>query len=314
MRQLHGALTRVIAHASLTARPLSSELIAEVIPKASRAPEATPVEEIQQRVARAFGISRAELVGSTRAATPLRARQVAIYLTRELTDLSLPQIGRLYGGRDHSTVLNSLRRIEARLRRGPKARRAGRGAARRNPHSSHRRRADRRRRCKNQCFATDLSTARKARRRAESAAASRFSTSPNPTQEGIDHLKLTTKREELVAKLSIVSRAVSTRAATQSLSGILLAAGEAGVSLCATDLEMGLKTKLDAEVDGEGSVLLPGRLLAELARSLGDADGGDRAARGRARRRDPQRQLELPPPHPAQRGLPKLSRRRRAIR
>jgi len=66
-------------------------------------------------VAERFGISRAELIGSSRAATPLRARQVAIYLTRELTDLSLPQIGRLYGGRDHSTVLNSLRRIEAGL-------------------------------------------------------------------------------------------------------------------------------------------------------------------------------------------------------
>lgn len=112
VRQLHGALTRVLAHASLMARPLSSELIAEVIPT-TRSAAATSAEEIQQRVAERFGISRAELVGSSRAATPLRARQVAIYLTRELTDLSLPQIGRLYGGRDHSTVLNSLRRIEA---------------------------------------------------------------------------------------------------------------------------------------------------------------------------------------------------------
>lgn len=112
VRQLHGALTRVLAHASLMARPLSAELIAEVIPRA-RSAQATSVEEIQQRVAERFGISRAELVGSSRAATPLRARQVAIFLTRELTDLSLPQIGRLYGGRDHSTVLNSLRRIEA---------------------------------------------------------------------------------------------------------------------------------------------------------------------------------------------------------
>jgi DNA polymerase III subunit beta len=84
-------------------------------------------------------------------------------------------------------------------------------------------------------------------------------------------LKLTIKRDELVAKLSIVARAVSTRAATQSLSGILLSADEADVSLCATDLEMGLKTKLDATVDGGGSILLPGRLFAELARSLGDA-------------------------------------------
>ncbi len=114
VRQLHGALTRVLAHASLMARPLSTDLIAEVIPR-GRSAQATSVEEIQQRVAEGFGISRAELVGSSRAATPLRARQVAIFLTRELTDLSLPQIGRLYGGRDHSTVLNSLRRIEAGL-------------------------------------------------------------------------------------------------------------------------------------------------------------------------------------------------------
>ncbi len=114
VRQLHGALTKVIAHASLMARPLSSDLISEVIPSIrSRRP--TSVEEIQQRVAEGFGISRAELVGSSRAATPLRARQVAIFLTRDLTDLSLPQIGRLYGGRDHTTVLNSLRRVEASL-------------------------------------------------------------------------------------------------------------------------------------------------------------------------------------------------------
>jgi len=115
VRQLHGALTRLIAHASLHAKPLSSELVEAVVPRVSRASGSSPVEEIQERVSRAFGISRAELVGSTRAATPLRARQVAIYLTRELTDLSLPQIGRLYGGRDHSTVLNSIRRIETRF-------------------------------------------------------------------------------------------------------------------------------------------------------------------------------------------------------
>ena len=115
IRRLHGALTKVIAHASLTARPLSPELIAELIPSRPRRPEPTAVEAIQQRVAEAFGISRAELVGTSRAATPLRARQVAILLTREATDLSLPQIGRLYGGRDHSTILNALRRAEATI-------------------------------------------------------------------------------------------------------------------------------------------------------------------------------------------------------
>jgi chromosomal replication initiator protein len=117
VRQLHGALTRVIAHASLMARPLSAELIAEVIPR-GRPTQPTSVEDIQERVAETFGISRAELVGTSRAARPLRARQVAIFLTREMTDLSLPQIGRLYGGRDHSTILNSLRRVESSLTEG----------------------------------------------------------------------------------------------------------------------------------------------------------------------------------------------------
>jgi chromosomal replication initiator protein len=113
VRQLHGALTRAIAHASLSAKPLSAELIEAVVPSVSRGREAAPTEQIQARVAESFGISPAELVGPSRAATPVRARQVAIYLTREMTELSLPQIGRLYGGRDHSTVLNSIRRMEA---------------------------------------------------------------------------------------------------------------------------------------------------------------------------------------------------------
>jgi DNA polymerase-3 subunit beta len=83
-------------------------------------------------------------------------------------------------------------------------------------------------------------------------------------------LKLTTKREDLVSKLSIVSRAVSTRAATQALSGVLLSAEEGRVALAATDLDLGLETGLAAEVGEPGSVLLPGRLLAEVARSLPD--------------------------------------------
>jgi DNA polymerase-3 subunit beta len=83
-------------------------------------------------------------------------------------------------------------------------------------------------------------------------------------------LKLTTKREELVSKLSIVSRAVSTRAATQALSGVLLTAHQGRVTLTATDLDMGLETAIDADVLDEGSVLLPGRLLADVTRSLSD--------------------------------------------
>ena len=83
-------------------------------------------------------------------------------------------------------------------------------------------------------------------------------------------MKLTTNREELVSKLSIVSRAVSTRAATQALSGVLLTAADGELTLTATDLDLGLRTALPAEVESEGAVLLPGRLLAEVTRSLAD--------------------------------------------
>jgi len=96
------------------------------------------------------------------------------------------------------------------------------------------------------------------------------STDPISTQESNHHLKLTTQRDELVSKLSIISRAISNRAATQSLSGILATASAGGVTLAATDLEMGLRTGIQAEVGGEGSVLLPGRLFAEVSRSLGE--------------------------------------------
>lgn len=83
-------------------------------------------------------------------------------------------------------------------------------------------------------------------------------------------MKLTTKREDLVSKLSIVSRAVSTRAATQALSGVLLNAVDGRVTLAATDLDLGLETTLEAEVEDGGAILLPGRLFAEVARSLAD--------------------------------------------
>ena len=117
VRQLHGALTRVMAHASLRARPLSSELVEEIIPVAPH-PQPGRVEQIQQAVATVFELPRASLTGPSRAAGPLQARQLAIYLCREMTDLSLPQIGREFGNRDHTTILNAIRRVEQRKQEG----------------------------------------------------------------------------------------------------------------------------------------------------------------------------------------------------
>ena len=81
-------------------------------------------------------------------------------------------------------------------------------------------------------------------------------------------MRITCSRDELVAKLGVVSRAVSTRGTVQVLSGILVSADETGLSLAATDMELSLRTTLDAEVEGDGAVVIPGKLLVDLARLL----------------------------------------------
>src|ERR687886_1341959 len=81
-------------------------------------------------------------------------------------------------------------------------------------------------------------------------------------------MKVTCERDELVAKLGIVARAVSTRTSVQILAGILLRAEAGELHLAATDMELSLRSSLDAEVDGEGAAVVPGRLLVDLVRLL----------------------------------------------
>ena len=85
-------------------------------------------------------------------------------------------------------------------------------------------------------------------------------------------LKLTCSRDELNQRLAVVSRALSTRTTVQILAGVMLGAGDGRLQLAATDMELSLRTSVDAGVDDEGSVVVPGRLLLELARLLPDSD------------------------------------------
>ena len=120
VRTLEGALIRVVAFSSLTGRPLTAELAEEVLstlyPR-TPAPGADrrSIAEIQQVTCRHFGLSGDELLSSTRTPRIAWPRQVAMYLSRELTDESLPAIGRQFGGRDHTTVLHACRRASARI-------------------------------------------------------------------------------------------------------------------------------------------------------------------------------------------------------
>src|SRR5438874_6264394 len=85
-------------------------------------------------------------------------------------------------------------------------------------------------------------------------------------------MKVVCQREELSQKLGIVARAVSTRASVQILSGVLLRAEGGRLHLAATDMELSLRSSLEAQVDGDGSVVVPGRLLVELVRLLPDSE------------------------------------------
>jgi chromosomal replication initiator protein len=117
VRALEGALIRIVAFGSLTGRPVSHDLAAEVLD--GLYPELRPrrrtIREIQESICEAFGITLDDLLSSRRAATVTWPRQVAMYLARELTDQTLPAIGRQFGNRNHTTVLHACKRTAERI-------------------------------------------------------------------------------------------------------------------------------------------------------------------------------------------------------
>src|SRR3954452_24330057 len=118
IRELEGALTRVVAYASLTGRPISSDVAQEVLRDLfpQGATRSITIEQIQSAVCEWFHISLAELRGDKRSQAIVFPRQVAMYLSRELTDSSLPKIGARFGGRDHTTVLHAVSKITRLLK------------------------------------------------------------------------------------------------------------------------------------------------------------------------------------------------------
>ncbi len=118
IRELEGALTRVVAFSSLTGRPMTVELAQEVLKDVFPQGEAAEVSirRIQETVSERFNISLNELTGEKRSQSIVYPRQVAMYLSRELTDSSLPKIGKEFGGRDHTTVIHATSKIARLIR------------------------------------------------------------------------------------------------------------------------------------------------------------------------------------------------------
>jgi chromosomal replication initiator protein len=118
IRELEGALTRVVAFTSLTGRALSVELAEDVLKDVFPQGEAAEVsiQRIQELVSERFQLTLEELCGEKRSQNIVYPRQVAMYLSRELTDSSLPKIGKEFGGRDHTTVIHATSKIARLIR------------------------------------------------------------------------------------------------------------------------------------------------------------------------------------------------------
>jgi chromosomal replication initiator protein len=113
VRVLEGALTRLFAFASLVGREISLELTQDCLADILRASDRKiTVEEIQRKVSDHYNIRLSDLIGPKRLRGYARPRQIAMYLSKILTNRSLPDIGRRFGGRDHTTVMHGVRRIE----------------------------------------------------------------------------------------------------------------------------------------------------------------------------------------------------------
>ena len=113
VREMEGALNRLVAHATLVGRPVTIETAQELLRDLLRAHDKkVTIEEIQKKVAEHYNIRLTDMYSPRRSRSVARPRQVAMYLAKSITSRSLPEIGRKFGGRDHTTVMHAVRKIE----------------------------------------------------------------------------------------------------------------------------------------------------------------------------------------------------------
>ncbi len=120
IRELEGALNRIVAHAEVTKSSITLESTQDVLQDLLRSSDRRiTIDEIQRRVAEHYNIRIADMHSSRRARAVARPRQVAMYLAKQLTARSLPEIGRKFGGRDHTTVMHAVKKVDELIAEDP---------------------------------------------------------------------------------------------------------------------------------------------------------------------------------------------------
>jgi chromosomal replication initiator protein len=113
VRELEGALTRLAAHVTLVGRPIDLEIAQDLLQDLLRASDRrATIDQIQKKVAEYFNIKISDMHSARRSRIITRPRQIAMYLAKNLTTRSLPEIGRKFGGRDHTTVIHAIRKVQ----------------------------------------------------------------------------------------------------------------------------------------------------------------------------------------------------------
>jgi len=125
IRELEGSLTRMIAFCALTGREMSVDLAQEVLGELwGEEEKIITIEQIQRKVGEAYGVKLSDLKAKNRTKAVAFPRQIAMYLARQLTHASLSEVGRAFGGKDHTTVLHAVDKIQVLLQEDPKLRKA----------------------------------------------------------------------------------------------------------------------------------------------------------------------------------------------
>ena len=113
MRELEGALTRIVAHSSLVGGQITLDVTQNLLRDLIRANDRqVNVDDVQKKVAEHFNVRVSDMHSAKRARTVARPRQIAMYLVKSLTTMSLPEVGRKFGGRDHTTVMHAIKKVE----------------------------------------------------------------------------------------------------------------------------------------------------------------------------------------------------------